>query len=126
MSAASFGKKLVTALSGDELFVFEGKSGIDQYITAANLKIFVGGDIAAPSIRPERGAHSTKLSDFPNAANSISEIDKVTGLQNGTNVNFSLEQIVMLGSKPIGATGTFMTQDGKRVTITSGIITSID
>ena len=87
------GPPLVTKINGEEIFTFE--SGRQEAkIRARDLVPFFGGDIAAPAIMPERGAHTVKISAFPNAGSNIGPNDIVTGLQNGLNVNFSFEQIV--------------------------------
>jgi hypothetical protein len=91
---------LVAQLKGDELFTFEygaqSASGAQspKHISAEDLRSYCGGDIAQPCLRPERGAHSTKISEFPNAGSDLQPGDIITGLRGGVNVNFSYDQIV--------------------------------
>jgi hypothetical protein len=86
--------QIVRSLKGDEVFTFLIDNQTELHITAADLKTFCGGDVAKASIRPERGAHSTAISEFPNAEFNIKPGDVVTGIQGGVNVNFSFDQIV--------------------------------
>ena len=81
-------------LTGNELIPFETGGEPENRISARDLKHYVGGDLSAPSIRPERGAHSTAISEFPNAEFNLQPGDIVTGLHDGLNVNFSFDQIV--------------------------------
>jgi hypothetical protein len=87
-------RHIVKKLTGAELFSFDTGSQRETQITADDLKSYVGGDIAAPAIMPERGARRIKISQFPNAEFNMRPGDVVTGLQNGVNVNFSFEQIM--------------------------------
>ena len=86
--------QIVSKLRGDEIFTFIIGNQTELNITAADLRAYCGGDVAAASIRPERGAHSVKVSHFPNAEFNMRPGDIITGLQNELNVNFSFEQIV--------------------------------
>ncbi len=87
------GPPIVATLRGGEIFTFETGTQ-EAKITAANLRLYLGGDRAAASIQPERGAHPIKTSNFPNAEFNFRPGDSVTGLQGGLNVNFTFEQIV--------------------------------
>jgi hypothetical protein len=63
-------------------------------IAAKHLRAYCGGDIAVPSIRCEGGANARRISDFPNAAEAMGAEDRLTGIRNGENVNFSRAQIL--------------------------------
>jgi hypothetical protein len=118
---ASPSKLIAATLREDDLIPFLGAlRQSEQYIPAKYLREYVGGDRAAPSIRPERGAHPAKVSDFPNAERSMKLNDRITGLQDGVNVNFSMDQITK------GASGSFQSADGKTITVTNGLITLIE
>jgi hypothetical protein len=86
------GRRIATELTGNELFAFE--HGLERLITARDLKSYVGGDTAVPAIRCEAGANARRISDFPNAQTAMGAADRITGLQNGENVNFTPAQIV--------------------------------
>jgi hypothetical protein len=53
-----------------------------------------GGDVAAPALRPESGGKSQKFSDFPNAEYPMGTGDRITGLHEGRNVNWSRAQLL--------------------------------
>lgn len=86
--------QIVSKLSGNEIFTFVIENQTELHISAKDLRAYCGGDLAAPSIRPERGAHSTAISEFPNAEFNLQPGDIITGLQGNLNVNFSFDQIV--------------------------------
>ncbi len=86
------GRYIVTELNGDEFFSFE--HGNQRWISAADLRAYVGGDIAVPAIRCEAGANARKISDFPNADAPMAADDRLTGIQNQQNVNFSRAQVL--------------------------------
>jgi hypothetical protein len=88
------GTHLVDHITGEEVFSCRAGSQRDKEITAENLRKYFGGDVASPAIRPERGGGSQRMSEFPNAEFSMSTDDRLTGLQNGVNVNFSRAQIL--------------------------------
>jgi hypothetical protein len=90
---ASRGNQIVDKLRGDELFSCDNDA---KKITARDLRAYLGGDRAAPAIRPEGGAHPVRASEFPNAEHAMQDADRILGLQDGLNVNFSKEQITRL------------------------------
>jgi hypothetical protein len=99
----NIGTHLVEEITGDEVFSCRAGSQRDKEITAENLRHYFGGDIAAPSLRLERGAHATKVSELPNAEYEVRDGDLVTGLQDGKNVNFSRMQLLAPLIKIVGA-----------------------
>jgi hypothetical protein len=96
----NIGSYLVDDITGDEVFSCRAGSQRDKEISARKLRNYFGGDIAAPNVRTELGAHATKVSEFPNAEHDMRPGDTVTGLQNGQNVNFSHAQIWFSQLKP--------------------------
>jgi hypothetical protein len=86
------GRRIVTELTGDELFAFE--HGPEKQITARDLRAYVGGDTAVPAFRLEAGANARKISELPNAGHAMGAGDIITGVQDGQNVNFSIDQIL--------------------------------
>ncbi len=99
----NIGTHLVDHITGDEVFSCRAGSQRDKEITAEKLRAYFGGDIAAPNLRTERGAHATKLSDLPNAEFEMRDGDLVTGLQDKKNVNFSRMQLLAPLIKIIGS-----------------------
>jgi hypothetical protein len=87
------GAHTVEMLDGDEYLTFRSGSQGEKQITAANLRKSIGGDVAAPRICPENGGGQHKLSDFPNSEFDIQADDRICGIQNGRNVNFTRAQI---------------------------------
>ena len=87
------GRRIVTELTGEELFAFE--HGLEKQITAKDLRAYLGGDIAVPAFRLEAGANARKISELPNAGSAMGRDDVITGLQNGQNVNFTPAQILL-------------------------------
>ncbi len=90
----NIGTHIVEEITGDEVFSCRAGSQRDKEITAEKLRHYFGGDIAAPNLRTELGAHATKLSELANAEFAMRDGDLVTGLQDGKNVNFSRMQIL--------------------------------
>jgi hypothetical protein len=90
----NIGTHRVEKIEGDEIFTCRAGSQRDKEITAADLRRYFGGDMAAPNIKMERGANSQRFSDLPNAEFDMRDGDTVTGLQGGVNVNFSRMQIL--------------------------------
>jgi hypothetical protein len=86
------GRRIVTDLTGEEMFAFE--YGGEKHISAKDLRSYLRGDIAVPAFRLEAGANSRKISDLPNAETAMGSGDRITGLQDGANVNFSMAHIV--------------------------------
>jgi hypothetical protein len=99
----NIGSHPVDEITGDEVFSCRAGSQRDKEITAEKLRHYFGGDIAAPNLRTERGAHATKLSELPNAEYEIRDGDLVTGLQDSKNVNFSRMQLLAPLIKIVGA-----------------------
>jgi hypothetical protein len=87
----SIGLHIVTGLHGNELFSFE--YGGEKWVSANDLRAFVGGDAAVPAFRLEAGARAQRVSDLPNAEGPMGAGDVVTGLQAGKNVNFNRAQL---------------------------------
>ena len=90
----NIGTHRVTEITGDEVFSCRAGSQRDKEITAADLRHYMGGDVAVPNLRLERGARAQRISDLPNAEFDLLDGALLTGLQNGTNVNFSYDQII--------------------------------
>ena len=86
-------QRLVTELNGDELVTVE-HGFMEKKIAARDFRFYVGGDAAVPALRLEAGANARKMSELPNAEKPMGLGDVITGLQNGSNVNFSPTQIV--------------------------------
>jgi hypothetical protein len=99
----NIGSYVVEDMIGDEVFSCRSGSQRDKQISADKLRNYFGGDIAAPNLRLEAGAHATKLSDLPNAEFEMQDGDIVTGLQGKKNVNFSRMQLLAPLIKIIGA-----------------------
>jgi hypothetical protein len=91
-SAQTLNLRIVTGLAGDELFSFE--YGGERWISAKDLRAYVGGDTAVPAFRLEAGARAQRISDLPNALGPMGAGDVVTGLQGGQNVNYSRAQLL--------------------------------
>lgn len=90
----NIGTHRVTKIEGDEIFSCRAGSQRDKEITAADLRHYMGGDVAVPNLRLERGADAQRVSDLPNAEFDFRDGDCLTGLQDGFNVNFSRMQIL--------------------------------
>jgi hypothetical protein len=90
----NIGTHRVDRIDGDEIFVCRAGSQQDKEIKASDLRHYMGGDVAVPNLRLERGASAQRVSDLPNAEFDFREGDRLTGLQEGVNVNFSRMQIL--------------------------------
>jgi hypothetical protein len=90
----NIGTHRVTEITGDEIFTCRAGSQRDKEILASDLRKYMGGDVAVPNLRLERGANAQRISDLPNAEFDFREGDSLTGLQDRFNVNFSRMQIL--------------------------------
>jgi hypothetical protein len=86
-------QRLVTELHGDEIITLE-HGLLEKKIAAKDFRLYVGGDTAVPALRLEAGANAQKISDLPNSDGPMAVGDVLTGLHNGSNVNFTLSQVV--------------------------------
>jgi hypothetical protein len=91
-SAQTLNLRIVTSLAGDELFSFE--YGGERWISAKDLRTYLGGDTSVPSFFLEAGARAQRVSDLPNAEGPMGAGDLLTGLQAGRNVNFNRAQLL--------------------------------
>ena len=90
----NIGTHRVEEITGDEIFSCRAGSQRDKEIKASDLRKYMGGDVAVPNLRLERGASAQRISDLPNAEFDFREGDRLTGLQDDFNVNFSRMQIL--------------------------------